>query len=378
MQLSKTNTRLIIDIGSASVSGALVSVSKHGVPELTDVFRSPIGKGSGETRKALEPLMLTALDELMKHYQTHKGSVRVVVASPWYDAQVRFITSKSEKAVFASEGTIEKTVERYQNEKPPRSGNVDIEAIAMQVKVNGYPTALLNPVKGTRLGIHLYESEMKQDLYTKIQDTVGKTLPHARISFSTFPLVSGVSLREILDEDSFIYVDVTGEVTDISIVHNDGLQYLASIPVGYQNILRTIGGDQIGDASSRLSLLTRGELTVDQEATLRPQFEKAFAEWQTQFEEVLHTASEKVPIPGSLYVVSDKEPVKWIISGIESWGSMQLSPKAITSSMVQKFISVGENGQFDVFLALSALFFHMGEEEVVGEEKPRAVVYSRQ
>lgn len=368
---------LLIDIGSAAVSGALLDTHKNGLPQIGAVSRVPIGSGTKATREALEPKMFEALKKLLEQYKTHKGVVRVVLGSPWHNARIRVVSSHSKKAKVVTEKTIEKTVEKYQDEKPPASGNVDLEAVAVQVMVNGYNTAVKHPVRGTSLKINLYESEISSGLYKKITDTFGSVLPHNRISFSTFPMVALASLRQITDEESFVFVDVSGELTDVGVVYEDGLHYLASFPTGYLSIARDVGGDSVGDASSRLSLMIRNELSVDEEAIINQQFQKSFATWITSFEEVVKNASEKIPVPHSVFVMSGKEPLRWIKKGFDEQNTLNMKARPVEASSVQRHVALGEGGSFDVFLALSALFFHTGEDDVIGENHPRRGVHQR-
>ena len=378
MEKSQKKEDLIIDIGSSTVSGGVLSTHSKGVPEISNVKRIQIGTGTKETKDALDLRMKEALANLLKEYKGHRGKIRIVLSSPWHNANVRIVSSHSKKSVNISEKTIERTVLKYKDEKPPETGNVDVEAVAMQVKVNGYATSLKHPVEGTNMKINLYESEIPKSLHDSISDEVGKEFPNSKITFNTFPLVSGISIREITSEESFVYLDIGGEITDISVVYGDGLYYLASFPIGYQTILREIGGENTGDTSSRLMLMAKGELSIDEEAVLAPQLEKTFSSWIENFENTIRASSGKVPIPRSAFLISDKNHLDWLAKEIDKKNTIQIKTIPVVSSLVQKHITLGENGSFDMFLSLSAIFFHIEEGELLGEQSPKRVVYSRQ
>ena len=171
-QKKKIDLTLLIDIGTTSVGATLVQVGKTNTPLLTKVTRVPVGSGTSDSRKALLTNTEEALKKLLETYA--KGPppdrIHVVVASPWHEAHIRTITSTSERPVRISEKTVFSAVQKYQNEKPPNEGNVDIEAVAVHVQVNGYSTALQRAISGTDISVNLYESEMRSDLQKKSRD----------------------------------------------------------------------------------------------------------------------------------------------------------------------------------------------------------------
>lgn len=366
---------LIVDVGSASVGAAVASVSANALL-IEKVTRVPIGAGSQETRDQLQKQTEAALATLLKQYPDTYSAVHVVLAAPWHDAHIRTIHSKTDKPVPVSEKSIERIVTQYKNEAPPQAGNVDVEAVAVQVQVGGYTTSLTQPVSGTRTRLNLYESEMSQSLQGTLQGIVGEHIS-APLAFHTFPLIAGVSLRAVMLETSFIFIDIGGEVTELGVMHSDGIHFLGSIPVGYWTLVRTMGGEKVGDTRSRLTLYTKGELSPEEDATVAASFEAAFAPWLNEFEDMLKEASALVPVPRSVFMLSDGEPAPWFKKGLEMHGTMNLSPSLITNATIQRFVELGEGGTFDPFLVLEALFFHMGERAIIGEPQAQKMVYSK-
>lgn len=381
-QKNTPDSTLLIDIGTASVGGAFVSIGKNKSPLLSKVTRVPIGSGTLSSRDALVSHAEEALKTLMEKYAKDSPKfVRVVVSSPWHEAHIRTIISTSEKRAYVTEKTVLNTVLKYQNEKPPHEGNSDVEAVATQIKVNGYPTALARGVLGTSISINLYESEIKSAIERTLANPIEKAFPNASLTFNTFPLVATVALRTISNETGFIVADVTGEMTEIAILHDDSIRHLASFPIGFYSIARDSAKNKksegIGDTLSRLALLARNELSEEEAARIQQSFEKAFIEWKNAFEEVIQSASEHTPIPRTMYILSDKEPLVWIKRGIEAGNTYALEVIPVNAPLIQTFVEVGESGYYDIFLSLSALFFHTGKANVLGEKSGLSMVYSQ-
>lgn len=367
---SRDHPTLLIDIGTASVSGALLTAGKHRMPRLDSVHRVPLGTGTETARDALATHLDSALAELLATFAPHAPSVvRVVLAAPWYEARIKVVNSMSDKPVPVSQKTIVRLVEEYKNKEAPRPGNVDIEALAVQVTVNGYHTRLSNPVSGQRISVNFYESEVDQVTVQKLRDAVLRAFPHVTISFHSFPLVSSVALRALAHEKSFMVLDLAGEVTELAVVYEDGMHFLGSFPIGYHTIARTFGekGDAVGDALSRLALFGRNELSDDESKTDGERFERAFSPWLEAFETSLKTAANTAPIPARTFLISDREHLGWIRKGLELRNPFSLTVDPVGAPFVQNKLELGEAGTYDIFLSLAGLFFHTYQKELIGE-----------
>lgn len=366
----KSDTTLLIDIGTATVSGALMTLGKRHMPLLDMVRRVPLGTGTETARDALSTHLGRAMEELLPAYSgAAPKQVRVVLASPWYEARIRAVSSSSPKPVTVSEKTVLALVEEYKNKEAPRPGNRDIEALAVQVLVNGYHTRLARAVSGTSIAVNLYESEVDQATAASLSGAIEKVFPHASVSFHSFPLISSVALRALAYEKSFLVVDVAGEMTEVTIVYEDGMHFLGSFPVGYHTLARSFGGkkDAVGDALSRLALLGRGELSSEDSPSEDEKFQKTFTEWLDAFEEALKAAANAVPIPRKLFLISDREHIAWIRRGLELRNPLMLTVEAVGAPLVQNKMELGETGTYDVFLSLAGLFFHTYRRELIGE-----------
>ena len=365
---------LIIHIGSAYVSGAVLAESRRGLPELSQAARVPLAAGGGAT-EGIQIAMQNALDEVLKKYAPLKlRRVRIVLASPWHHGRIRRVSSPSDKPISVSERTVERVVAKYKDEAPPEPGRVDLEAVAFEVKVNGYPTALASPVVGTSVKINLYESEIDIGVKTAIDAAIARGLPGSLASFHSFPLIAATALRIAAFEDSFIFADLGGEVTELGIMHEDGIHYLGSFPTGHLSIAR-VAGSQQADATSRLSLYARGELSPEEAGKMSEGLARAMKEWITSVESALKAAAGEVPMPRALFLITDPEALPWFMKGIE--GTATFAPIPADAALLQRLVSAGEGALFEPSLMLAAIFFHTGMSTVVGEPELSRILQHR-
>ncbi|MFQ5540796.1 MAG: hypothetical protein ACE5F4_00935 [Candidatus Paceibacteria bacterium] len=368
----KTGTKsdtLALDIGSGSVGAAILSEAS-GAARLSAVAREPVGSGTDTSRAALTQATESALKKLLERYtKEHIRKVVVALAAPWHEAHIRTVSSASKQPARITEETVTRAIARYQSEKSPREGNVDVEAVAVGVEVNGYRTALARPVTGSTIGINLYESEMPTAVRQRFLSLIESAFPHADISFSTFPLIALIALRSLVPETSFAILDVAGEVTEVLIMHDDALHHIGSFPEGLYGIARGLAGekDTTGDALSRLALFARGELSQAEESAFAERYAKAFSAWREGFDEVMKTAAEHTPIPRMVYLLSDREAAQWFTKGFAEQNTFDMDVTPVEAPLVQGAVELGEDGSYDVFLALAALFHRVGKTALPGD-----------
>lgn len=358
---------LLVHIGTAYVRAALTTPQGR---ELNRFTKTPIGFGSSLVRSALLKHTASALKETLKGFETTKiDAVKVVVSSPWYHASIRSVHSTAKKETPITSDTVLRAVERYKDEVPPKAGRSDLEAVAVQVLVNGYPTNLKHLVHGTSLKVNLYESEIDTDVKDLFLTEVTRVAPHATVNLYSFPLAFSLGIREIAVPTSYIALDMGGEVTDVVLVDHDAFSFLGSIPIGYYSIARSIGGDAEGavhDTLSRLALLERKELTDAEAEKLQEKQQKALTSWHKAFGDLLETAGAHAPIPRTVYVSSETTVSPWLTTSLkEKYATHHF--ESLSPAFVSDLVVPGkEGGTFDVPLSLIKVFFMLSTDDVFG------------
>ncbi len=364
---------LVVDFGSSSIGGAFVVHASKQNPTMSQVKRVPIGGGTQTTRENLMPLATEAFKTLLSGFQAGPAParVRIVLASPWYNAKIKTVTTKSDKSARITSASIVRAVHEYQAKNkeasPGGPGRVPVESVITQAYVNGYPTAVKKPVVGSAVKINLYESETDESLVRTITDLVKAAFPGAAISFHSFPLLAFIILRAERQEASFIFLDIGGEVTDVAVVHRDSLRFLASFPHGALSLVRDIGGEKgIADTASRLALFARGELTDAEAKAFTDSFAKAASSWNTEYEKILEAAASEVPVSQTTFVAADREELPWLLAMLkQGHGVFSARSIPLSNDYFQSSVTLGDGGFYDAFLSLAAVFFHIQNQDLM-------------
>lgn len=360
---------LCIHIGTAFIRAG---ISPEGSTELSYVKKIPISFGSATGELALLEHTKRTLKEVCAEYQgTPITMVRIAVSSPWCRANVRSIESSLKQQTSITPETVRSAVEDYKNEVPPKEGYADLEAVAVQVLVHGYPTALKKPVEGSSLSINFYESEIVLEAKEAFLSIITSIFTHASVRLYSFPLAYTLGIREITDQKSFIAVDIGGESSDIVVVYRDAIVHVDSIKSGYYSMARTVGGDSEGvvhDTLSRLALSARGDLSDEEYVKTEAIIEEVLAPgvWMSQFSDIVKDIGKGTPTPQTIFLLSDGAVGNWVAKKIRTVFEHHTIEVLDTSFASSLMTPAKEGGSYDISLALLSIFFELAADDIFG------------
>ncbi|MES2135166.1 MAG: hypothetical protein V4449_02940 [Patescibacteria group bacterium] len=369
--MKKGRTELILDIGSASVGVCVATFTKGQKPLVTHTKRVPIRTDSAEALGGIQALALEALKKNLENIpHTSKPEViHVVFAAPWYASEIKIVVSESDKVLKIGRATVTHAIsgQRAQDAKEIRQGRCAVESAVTQIYVNGYPTALHNPVRGKQLRVHLYESEVDVAFVEAITEIVRHSVPHVPLRFHTFPFLAFATLRALSNEENFTFVDVGGEITDVGVVNRGGLNVMQSFPKGARSLARTIAGTgSLADAISRLTLFARDELSPQESEVFSKLFSTVATSWNEDYGRIQESVLKVTPMPRKTFLMADGEALAWFQKVFSARADMlQAELTLVTPHFFEEHVTLGEGGEYDSFLSLEVLFFAMKKEDLV-------------
>ena len=143
--MSQSGATLIIDIDSASLGACLLTEAER--PTISKTKRVSLGTGAVRDPHALIPMLKDALTAVLADYAQDKPStVLVALASPWFNAVLKTMASKSDKPSRVSKSTVDRVVHEAQK---GTDTTAHLESLPISVLVNGYRTRVTSPVLGT-------------------------------------------------------------------------------------------------------------------------------------------------------------------------------------------------------------------------------------
>jgi hypothetical protein len=381
-QKSSQHFVVIFDIGSASIGGALVGLSDGKAPEIMFTTRRDIPFQAKLNFDRFLSSMIKTLEELFVLMQKASGGAKVdqayaILASPWYASQTRLIHHSQETPFTITESWVNKLIDGEialfrESKLFARSKGGDtlpeiMEAKNIQMKLNGYES--MNPYgkKASDLEVALYISMIPQSIRTSIADTIVKFWHPKALHFSSFSFTAFDTIRDIFpDQSSFLFMDISGEVTDISLAKDNVLLQSISFPAGKNALIRALVERMKTTpalAMAELELYASHKSTPDHVRVIEEVLGATTKEWQASFRDALAQFAKEFPIPRAIFYTADDNITEWFGKAIEETHFTQFTQesgvftiRSLGNAFLSKFVHLLEPDFQDPFLAIEAIF----------------------
>ncbi len=370
----------IFDIGSGSVGGALVRVPLDGqsLPVILKSTRVDIVDREDLDFDLFLKDMILALGFCSHSLYQSKiiapESIVCVLASPWYATETRIIKMEKENSFTFSKKTVNELINKeiisLNNVYSDKYGNINsipeiIEHPIVNVFLNGYHVDNPLGVKTRSLEMNMIISESPKICLDKIRETLMSTYHSTPVSFSSFMVSSFVSIRDkYVTEDSYLIIDIGGEITDIGIVINGILKESLSFPYGRKTIYRDICNKmniELRDAFELFGLFNNGVLGDKQANNLKNILSSIESTWVNTFKECVNTLPKTLTLPSIIFLTIDNDIKDWfknIINKTSTTESLKTNKNitliTLEGSDLSNICSV-ESGVCDPFLMIEAI-----------------------
>jgi len=379
---TKNELILVFNIGSSSVDGALFEAQSSGIPKIIFSAEELI---KIEEKVEIDNFLASTIKSLEmvanKIYRSGLGApsqIFCVLSSPWYVSQTRIINfKKNTPFIFThklADELVKKEVKLFEEEHVIKYSDYNSKIRVIELKniktiLNGYETAEPLNQKTKELEMTIFISMSGEQILKKIEDTIGKYFHLKQITFSSFVLSFFTIVRDMyLKQENFLLVDISGEMTDISMVKKNTLRESISFPLGRNFLTRGVAldlGCTLSEADSFISLLKDGhaEESVTKKLTLI--LNKLRIEWLKKFQESLANLSNDISIPSTIYIVIDKDLVDFFSETIKT---EQFSQYTLTESkfeviflnteLFQKIAISEKNVFYRPFLIIDSIYIN--------------------
>lgn len=376
----KQNSSLsvLIDIGSSSIGVALVDIKKDSAPHIIASVREdiPFQDALSSTRflhamnrtlgKALESIQSKGLTKLPP------SNVFCTLSAPWFLLKTRNLHISRMVEFEVNEHVLEGFInddinvlkEELKNTLPSDDIRI-IEKKIIQMRLNGYE--IKNPYKQrtSKLEMAVTVGISSNKVIRSIEGKIHKYFHITPIHFGAFPVAAFSAIRDIFPHDrSFLFVDITGEATDISRVENDALSGSISFPYGKNFFIREVSTRLHTiheEAASLFAMFLRDELHDERQAQIAEIVEWAENEWLARFERAVATLANNGILPNKIFFTIDAD-IEQLFSKVIAKAKSDVLMKTsfdvqyLDQLIISKFVSFEDNVSRDPFIVVEALF----------------------
>lgn len=392
----KGDVCLILDIGNASLAASLVSFVPGALPEALYTIRLPLSVSDHAHPEKLQSILLSELELALRaisetgftheYFRTHQKKIRKVLcvcASPWYVSRTKHVVITNEKPFVITkdflEDVLKKEVDIFETELKSGShgeefkdGILVMEKSIADAKVNGY--SIENPIgqKTNSCDVTLYLGIGSKELTKRILVQIDKFfhIPEQDIIWHSFPLVAHTALQKVYPhERSYILCDVTGEVTDLTLVMDGTVGQTVSFPSGKFFLIRRLS--QVMQvptevAQSFLHLWQSGAADAQSAQKIEETLMDAEHEWSIYFEDALSSLGNVNTIPQKVFLTVDTDVAPLFVQFFKtsktdltaSWRK-GVSVVHMSEDLLKNFYTSPQSLIFDECIALESIFLSM-------------------
>jgi hypothetical protein len=322
----------IFDIGSGSVGGAFAHIpaDTDDLPTIIKSFRKNIKFHNEFNINTFIKDTISALNFVAMPIYNNKinmpDEIICVLASPWYLSETRTIKiSKEHPFVFRENfaaDLIKKEIFKLNSEYQKKYKDLDsipelIESRIMSVSLDNHKNE--NPIGKSAKSVEMsmIVSLAPKLFLNKIRETLSSIFNGKNISFSSFMLASYLAVRDkYLSPDSYMLVDIGGEVTDIGIVRRGILETSISFPFGKKTFLRHLCANlniELRDAEELLNLFMSDIMEAKRKNRIKPILESIKDSWHKSFRQCVYDLREELQIPKTVFLTADEDIKKLFV-----------------------------------------------------------------
>ncbi|MFZ2303434.1 MAG: hypothetical protein WAV98_01420 [Minisyncoccia bacterium] len=368
---------LIVDIGSASVGAALVKIEKGEIPKIIASIREDISFQEVLSSARFLLSMNKALDKVLKDLQEKTKTTGnpkhffCTLSSPWFILKTRELKIIKNEEFEVSERSLEKFIDedilKLKNELkatlPPDDVRI-IEKKIIQIKLNGYEIKNPYKQKTSRMEMTVTVGVSSAKVIQSIERKINNFFHAKSVHFGAFPVAAFSAIRDIFPtEKNFLFLDITGEATDVSRVENDLLARTVSFPRGKNFFIREISArlrTVHEEATTLFEMFLREELDAVRQKEVAWIVAQAEKEWLARFEKAIMTFSGNSITPHKIFFTTDSDISAFFMNVVAKLKSelltgAELDVQYLDQHIVSKFVLFDTEVARDPFVVVEVL-----------------------
>jgi hypothetical protein len=368
---------LLVDIGSASVGAALVKIEEGKHPHILVTVREDIPFQETLSSARFLPGMLHTLLRALKNLQAqNKGrgapaNTFCTFSSPWFvlkNRSLRIVRTEPFQVTEKNLNTLlDEDIEHLKDELKETLPPEDIEIIEkkiIEMKLNGYE--IKNPYGQTtnQMEVLATVSLSSKRVISGVERMISKFFHAPSVHFGSFPVAAFSAVRDIFPEErNFLFLDITGETTDVSFIANDLFMGTTSFPRGRNFFVRDISTEEHtlhAEANTLFGMFLRDELEAKRRGRIEVVITQGKDEWIARLEKSLTSFVNVGVLPRKVFFTADTD-VAGFFTGLinkaraELWAGEGVEVVYLDHLMVSKFMTFESEVVRDPFIAVEAL-----------------------
>lgn len=367
----------IVDIGSTSVGGALVTERprRGGVNEVcSTIIASSRNEIAFQEQidldhflNGMEAVLKQTLTDLQKQGRESPRQIEIFLSAPFYAAQT-VVSRRREIQPFTVTPKLVSELVRSEAAKFERDEHQFIEHKVMQFRLNGYPLTRPYGRQTTDLEVTSYVGIASSRVLNRFREVVQSVFHHRELVWHSFTFAFFSLLNRVLPADRcFLIVDIGGEITELSVLSKGVLRGSTSFPSGRNSLVRSLAQKlhtTSSEAYDRLKLLVNEVQHTQAKSDLLEALTEIKTLWSQSFEDGLGQILSDCLFFDRAYVIGDPTVVSlfrsWIAErSIETLvaGRQPIETETVSKELLNHFCQLESSVAPDPSLMVETIFY---------------------
>lgn len=313
-------TVLVVDVDDASVGVALVNLGDKATVMQSVRANLPVEERTPDhSATAVIGLLEETAQKLIQTYSAGAGAAPIIasyaiIRSPW----TRFRTAQAEEVyqqpIVIRESTIESLAKKALQAPSDLDPANRLESGVVHVYLNGYVTN--DPVgkRVTRAMVTAYESDVKPEVKSAIENALLKILPGRvptlRSSMCALLSVIGEHLPEL---HRSVIIDVGSSSTHCAVVLKEAVTQTAVIPEGLQSVIAKVAGGALPEeVLTQLRMLANDTCANEACKALKDSLARIEPDLAKEFGESFAKLASNRRLPNTAMLSAPAEIAPWL------------------------------------------------------------------
>lgn len=337
VKADKESYSLVFNISSGSITGALIKFTERVGIDVILLEKEKISiQTETSIQKRLRAMQTTLSSVANKIAKKGLGKIEktfYLFSSPWSVSQTKTIRVKEGKAFKVTPTYLNKLIssheKQYQEDIAKAKSFADITSLGqvvdkkiVQIKINDYPVEKVNNQLARDLELSLFFTIVPKEILQAVEDAVSKSFRTKHIWYHASSLTIFSALKDLFPQkDSFLYLDMSDELTDIVLVKDGIMINEASFPIGHSYFIKKLAKEmKVTEELALSTLKLQSNKSNDELAALKLSvaLDRVSKIWLDHVTQVFITLKEKVYLPETLFLIINNDLTNFLASKLKT------------------------------------------------------------
>lgn len=300
----------IIDIGSAQISGVVLSNDKKVKIEIEEIIPWQDKPDWDRFQSGIEQALRKVADQLLET-RSIPQDIHVFLSAPFFIGKTTSIKSVHKEAVEITPPYLSDLIKKHSlfSIDGKDKNLVRLENEIMQIKLDGYPSQEPLGQMAKTTEIAHWQSYGHISLLNRLEQIIRSRFASCELHFHSFAYSIYEVFSELLPDKDWILLDTGNELTDILIIKNGFLAEHLSFPYGKNAVIRDLNkilNTVTSEASNRLDRFCEEKLSKPATEKMARALTPIKELWAKQLEEALGKSIETTILPEVIYLFGDQ------------------------------------------------------------------------